>query len=295
MPSAQQPADLAVPADLASLRHQLDGLDEGIHDLIMRRAEVVEQIISSGAKAKGKVALRPGREAAIARRLLARHHGSFPRAGVVRVWRELICSMTAMQGPFLLAVCDIDPAGAYSAAAREHFGALVPLRAYRTPAQAIGEVSAGSAAAALLPLPSEGEPRSDAWWTALLYKDDPRIYVIARLPFWTIRPEGAPRVEALLVGSVPPDPSGVDRSLLGLEVAVDLSRARLGQALAAAGFDAGTTILRRDPGDPVAQVLVDVAGFVTDSDPRLASLMSAVLHPPIVLGAYAVPLEGDAK
>jgi chorismate mutase / prephenate dehydratase len=294
MSSALQPADLAVPTDLASLRQKLDGLDEAIHDLIMRRASVVEQIVASGAKAKGKVALRPGREAAIARRLLARHTGAFSRAGVVRVWRELICSMTAMQGPFILAVCDADPAGAYSAAAREHFGALVPLRAYRTPAQAIGEVSAGSASAALLPLPSEGEPRADAWWTALLHKDDPRIYVIARLPFWAPRPEGAPRVQALLVGSVPPDPSGDDRSLLGLEMAVDVSRARLGQALAAAGFDAGTTILRRDPGDSVAQVLVDVAGFVTESDPRLATL-TAVLHPPIVLGAYAVPLEGETK
>ncbi len=292
MSSALQPADRAAPVDLAALRQELDGLDDSIHDLIMRRAAVVERIVSSGVKEKGKVALRPGREAAIARRLLARHAGPYPRAGIVRIWRELVSAMTALQGPFVLAVCDSDPTGAYSAAAREHFGALVPLHTARTPAQAIGAVSAGAAAAALLPMPSEGEPRADAWWTTLLSKDTPRIHVIARLPFWSPRPEGAPRVEALLVGNVPPDPSGMDRSLLGLEVAVDVSRARLGQALAAAGFEAGPTILRRDPGDPVARVLVDVDGFVTDTDTRLASL-TAVLHPPIVLGAYAVPLEGE--
>ena len=42
-------------------------------------------------------------------------------------------------------------AALHAAIAREHFGALATLRVYRTPAQAIGEISAGSASAAMLP------------------------------------------------------------------------------------------------------------------------------------------------
>lgn len=276
---------------LSGLRAELDRLDDALHDLVMQRAAVVGQVAATGVK--GRVALRPGREAAIIRRLLARHAGRLPRSGVVRVWRELIAAMTALQGPFTIAVCDPDPACAHSAAAHEHFGASTPLHVHRTPAQAIREVTAGSAAAAVLPLPAEGEAPGAAWWTALLQRDDPRIHVTARLPFWTPRPDGAPKVQALVVSAAPPDPSGDDRSLLGLELALDVSRARLAQALAAAGFQAGTTILRRDPGAPVAHALVDVAGFVTDSDLRAAAL-TAILRPAIVLGAYAVPLPGAA-
>ncbi len=278
-------------ADLAALRGELDGLDDALHELLLRRAAVVEQVGRLGAK--GRVALRPGREASIVRRLVAQHTGRFPTVSLVRIWRELIGGMTALQGPYSLAICDPDPAGAYTAIAREHFGALLPLRTYRTPAQAIGEVSVGSASAAILPVPTEWEAASAAWWTALLHKDDPRIYVTAFLPFWAPRPDGAPKVQALVVCAAPPDPSGADRSLLGLEVALEQSRARLAQGLGLAGFDAGTTVLRRDPGAASALVLVDVAGFVAESDTRLAAL-TFTTRPPVVVGAYAVPLGGSA-
>ncbi|WP_158747645.1 chorismate mutase [Acidisphaera sp. L21] len=283
---------VGAPTDLASLRAELDRLDDELHTMLVQRAQVVEKV--GQLAVKGRVALRAGREAAIVRRLVGNHTGRFPVANLVRVWREILGGMTALQGTYSLAICDPDPGGAYTAIAREHFGALIPLRTYRTPAQAIGEISAGTASAAVLPAPTEWEEPSAAWWTALLHKDDPRIHVTACLPFWAPRPEGAPKVQALVVSAAPPDPSGADRSLLGLEMALDQSRARFAQGLAASGFDAGTTVLRRDPGAGSARVLVDVAGFVPETDPRLASL-TFTTRPPIVLGAYAVPIEGPAQ
>ncbi len=289
MSSTLKPPEPDVPSPLLVLRTQLDQVDDALHDLLLRRAKLVEQV--GQLAVKGRVALRPGREASIVKRLLANHSGRFPRSSLVMMWRELICGMTAIQGPFVLSVCDPDPTGAFTAIAREHFGALVPLRSYRTPAQAIRDVSAGSATAAVLPLPFDEEPVAGAWWTALLHKDEPRIHVTARLPFWAPRPDGSPKVQGFVVSAAAPDPSGNDRSLLGLEVALEHSRARLSQTLAAAGFDAGTTVLRRDPGSSAARVLVDVAGFVAENDPRLNHL-AATLRPPIVVGAYAVPIEG---
>ena len=289
MPSIPQPA--TTPPDLLALRREVDELDDALHDLVMRRAIVVEQV--GNLAVKGRVALRPGREAAIVRRLLARHTGRFPPGRLVQMWRELISGMTAIQGPFVLAVCAPDAASGYISATREHFGAQTPLRVHRTPAQAIGTVSAGTASAAVLPLPAEDEPASAAWWTALLHKDDPRIYIVARLPFWAPRPEGTRELPALLVSVAPPDPSGHDRSYLGLEVGMEQSRARLARILAEAGFDAGMTVLRRDAGSGAARVLVDVAGFVSEGDKRLAAL-AATLRPPIVLGAYAVPIGGTS-
>jgi len=297
-PAMSSPAPLhadppePAPLDrLAALRAELDGLDDLMHDTVMRRAGVVGQIAALGVK--GRTPLRPGREAAIIRRLLARHGGPFPRLGVVRAWRELINAFTAQQRPMLISVCEAEGGQAAAAAAREQFGALTPLRLHRTPAQAIREVSAGAATAAVLPLPAEGEAPAAAWWTALLHTGDPRIHVVARLPFWAARPEGAPQVQALVVAAAAPDPSGADRSLLGLELPLEVSRDRLGAALAAAGFVAGPVILRRDPGAPAARALADVDGFVADADPRLRALRS-VLRPPVVVGAYAVPIQEPA-
>ena len=285
-PVPAEPAEGDPAPSLAALRAELDRLDDALHDGLMRRAEVVARI--AALRVKAGPPLRPGREAAILRRLLARHAGPLPRHGVVRVWRELIAAMTEIQRPLAVAVCvDKDGTGGDGAAlAREQFGALVALRSHLTPAQALGEVASGAAAAAVLPMPTEEEAPARAWWTGLLHpgRDERRAYVVARLPFWAIRPEGAPRGQALVVSAVEPDPSGQDRTLLALELAPEGSRARLAQVLDRAGLEAGTVILRRDPG--VTRALVDVAGFVAADDPRLAALSPR----PAVLGAYAVPV-----
>ncbi len=284
MSSLMQPVPAATDGGtdrLAELRGELDRLDDALHDDLMRRAEIVAQV--AALHAKGAVPLRPGREAAILRRLLGRHAGALPLQGVVRLWRELFSATVTMQRPFVLAVCDEEDA---LALAREHFGALAPLHLHRSPAQALGQVAAGTAIAAILPVPAEGDAAARAWWTGLLHGHarEARLHIVARLPFWAPRPEGAPRGQAFVVTAAFPDPSGMDRSLLAIEVPQESSRGRLAQALAAAGLSAGSTILRRDPG--ITRALVDIDGFLEEADPRLAAI-----HPqPVVIGAYAVPV-----
>lgn len=279
-------------ATLAALRAELDRIDDNIHALLMARALVVEGVAALGTQ--GKVALRPGREADIIRRLLRNHHGALPRQVLPRMWRELLAGTTGMQRSYVITVCEPNPGREFVQCAREHFGALTPLRVHRTPAQAIGEVSAGRAIAAVLPMPAEEEQPALAWWTALLHRDEPRIYIVAKLPFWAQRPEGAPLVQALVVATAAPDASADDRSFLGLELALDTSRARLLTLLTAAGFSPGTIILRRDQLAGVAHALVDVADMVADNDPRLAAV-AELMRPPVVLGGYATPLEPDNR
>ena len=277
------------PGGLPALRAELDSIDDAMHALLIKRAKVVEHVARAGKRG----AYRPGREASIVRRLLRQHTGSLPPQAIVRIWRELLAGTTAMQGPFAIAVCEPDRGAAFTQAAREHFGALTPLRAYGSPGQAMADVSRGAAAVAVLPLPSETDTARDAWWTGLLQNEQPRMFVVARLPFWAARPDGAPAVQALVVATTEPDASDRDRSLLGLEFDMDVSRARLTAALTAAGLTPGTVILRRNQGAPVAHALAEVEGFLNDDDARLASLAS-VLRRPLVLGAYAIPETGGA-
>jgi chorismate mutase len=287
---ADPPDDDAALPSLANLRAELDRLDDAVHNLLMQRAGVVTQVAVLGAR--GKVPFRPGREAEIIRRLAGRHTGSLPKRVLPRMWRELFAATTSMQGSFVITVCEADPSGSFAACAREHFGMLTPLRVHRSPAQAIAEVSSGAATAAVLPLPVEDEPSSAAWWTALLHRDEPRIHVVARLPFWAPRSEGSPQAQAMVVAAAAPDASSRDRSLLGFELPPDMSRARLTAALTIVGLAPASIILRRDPSGHSAHGLIDVEGYVTDDDPRLAKLIESVERP-VVLGAYAVPMDGD--
>ncbi len=286
-PAADAPAASSPPATLGGLRAEIDAIDDALHDLLMRRAGVVARV-----GALRKVAFRPGREASIIRRLLARHAGPLPPRALARLWREIFASHIAIETPFTIAVCDVDGM-AFAAAAREHFGALTPLRVHRTPAQAIAEVSSRAATAAVLPMPVEEEAAHSAWWTALLHRDEPRIHVVARLPFWASpRPEGSVPVQALVVAASAPDPSGQDRALLGVEVPPEMSRARLAAALSAAGIVPGGVLLRRDAAGGAAHGLIDLEGAMADDDPRLAAIAAAGLRP-VVLGGYAVPVEAD--
>ena len=141
--------------DLTALRARLDELDDGIHDLLMQRAHVVESVARSGKPA----AFRPGREAAILRRLLSRHTGKLPARTLVRMWRELLAGTTAMQTAVTVAVWDPSPERALTAIAREHFGFLTPAIAHASPEAALDAVRAGTAAVAVLPF-------SPAWWPA---------------------------------------------------------------------------------------------------------------------------------
>ena len=271
--------------DLGSLRAELDQIDGAIHALLIRRAETVAGVAALGVK--GAVPLRPGREAAIIRRLLTHNAGQIlPNLAIVRIWRELLAAMTQQQRPMLITVAETADTAGMTPLAREHFGAATPLRIRRSSAQAVSEVSAGLAGAAVLPMPADGEPDAAAWWTALMHRGDPRIHVVARLPFWAPRAEGAVDTQALVVCAAPPDPSGHDRSLLALELPAEVSRARLVTLMTTAGFTPGPTILRRR--DPVMQALVEVDGFVRDDDVRLHTLPT--LRPPVIVGAYAIPI-----
>lgn len=293
--AASGPADTggeaATPGDgwrtggLPALRAEIDRIDDKVHHLLMQRAEIVEYVGRSGKPA----AFRPGREASIIRRLLARHHGALPPLAIVRIWRELLAGTTSMQAGFSLAVCDPDHGAPLTQLAREHFGALTPLRAYGSAGQALADVSHGVASVAVLPYPSD----IDNWWIALLHHE-PRLHITARLPFWKPRPDGSPAAQALVVASTPPDASDDDQSFLGMECDSDVSRARLSSELTGAGLKPETMVLIRQQGSPIANVLVEIAGYLSDDDGRLSRLGS-VLRRPIVLGGYAIPIAGGSR
>ncbi len=282
-----EPAEIAhpmAPDPLSLLRAELDAIDDRIHDLLMHRAAVIERVAREGGKRGAKI--RPGREAIILRRLLARHVGALPPQTIVRFWREMFAGALTIEGGQTVAVCSGDDNPDLAALAREHFGPLMPIRRHGNPTQTFADIERGQAQVAVLP-PWDEAPESH-WWTALMGTRNP-LSVIGKLPFWTRRPEGAPMGEAYVVAAIRPDSSGADRGLIALELPADISRARIAANLAQAGFSPGTIWLKR-MGESGVLALAEVEGLVDDDDARLMQI-PGVLTPPSVIGGFAVPLE----
>lgn len=266
---------LPAPADLTTLRAEIDAIDDGLHDLLMRRAAITGRLAAERIKGQGG-SFRPGREAAIFRRLLARHSGGLPPAALLRIWREIIASSLAQQGNFSVAVLAPRPDSPAIDLARGHFGANTPWRAHPTPARALAAVSAGEATVAVLPAPEDGEAPGTVWWPRL---EAPRLQVVAALPF--LAPARGPK--ALVVAASAADPTGRDRSLLRLEHAPEASRDALAASLAAAGLPPLRLILHRDAAPGPRHALAEVAGLLAAGDPRLPPLRADLL------GAFAEP------
>ena len=242
--------------DLGALRARLDEIDDKIHDLLIERARVVEGVARSGKTA----AFRPGREASILRRLLARHQGKLPAQTLVRMWREMLAGTTAMQTPISVAV--VRSEHQIAEIAREHFGFLTPVDEYTSIEGALSAVREGRNTVAVLAFPDQSQP----WWPGLTNLT-PQLHIVARLPFWSGRPGGVPSADALVIATTPPDASGADRSFLAHPSGPDDAH------LVASGLVRIAT----------HGAISEVQDLVTQGDPRLPAET-------IVLGGYAIPV-----
>lgn len=275
---------------LSGLRREIDDIDEALHDLVMRRAAVVERVKEAKKGAGGEI-FRPGREAEIVRRLAARHSGILPRDVIIRMWRELISAFVGIQGPFVVSVWDTGDVGCWDLA-RDHFGTRSKMTRLKSTRGVLHAVAEGDATVGVLPFPQEGE--ADPWWPALDVTTDRRLQICARLPFGSIGNGKGVRSGALVVAANAPEPSGDDRSFILIEQEEGSSRGGLSTAFGDAGFD--MEFIAGGASSDALMLLAEISGFVKPDDPRLADIGENApgVRSAHVVGAYAVPLGKSA-
>jgi chorismate mutase/prephenate dehydratase len=282
----------ATPSDLAELRRRLDEIDDKLHDLLIERVEIISMVAAS-KRDRRLAAFQPAREAEIIRRLVGRHHGDFPVATLVRMWREMLAATVRLQSPFAVAVFAPTEAQGFWDLARDHYGSSTPMSAYRSIGQVIRAVSEGQAAIGVLPMPQQGE--ADPWWRQLISKDESAPRVVARLPFGArgnARNDGA---DALAIGRGMQQETGADRTLLAMESTADISRGRIFRILSSLGLNCTFFASCEHAGGAVN--LIEIDGFVRISDPRLDSFRAQLgdaLHRLLPFGGYALPLPTAA-
>lgn len=274
---------------LAALRDEINGIDDEIHELIMRRAAIAARVRDSK---QGAPVWRPAREAQILRRLIERHEGPFPRTTIVQIWREIVSAMVRLQGEFAVAVYATENNRLCRDMARDHFGAETPLALYSSARAVLTAVQDGSATVGVLPIPEESE--ATPWWPILAGMSGSGTAVCARLPFAPGAPGNGDA--ALCVASIQPDESGRDRSLFVLRTNPQVSRARLNDAIAAAGIKPLRLIGRGTPPDDTSVFLAELDGFAGPDDPRIARLAdpdTGTVEAAVFIGVYAVPFDAE--
>jgi chorismate mutase len=164
---------------LADLRREIDRIDEGMHELLLERGQIIDRLIATKKTQETGSAFRPAREADMMKRLVQRHRGNLPLDTVESIWRVIISTFTYVQSPFAVHA-DLSAGDALMRdSARFHFGFTVPFVPHMGAASVVEAVTESRGDLGLIP--AFGIAGAGPWWTALEFKSAPKI--IARLPF----------------------------------------------------------------------------------------------------------------
>jgi chorismate mutase len=185
---------------LADLRRDIDRIDAAMHELLIERGEIIDQLIAVKKTEETDSAFRPAREADMMRRLVRRHHGSLPLDTAESIWRVIISTFTYVQAPFAVHA-DLSAGDALMRdSARFHFGFTVPFVAHMGAATVVEAVSGSKGDLGLVPAFAIAD--AGPWWTALEFTSAPKI--IARLPF-VERPDHPAALPVFVISRVTAD------------------------------------------------------------------------------------------
>jgi chorismate mutase/prephenate dehydratase len=151
-------AVVSAPRDLLAIRDQIDTVDEQLHALINRRAELARAVgISKHAAGHLVDYYRPEREAQVLRKALGRNRdGALRDEEILRLFREIMSACLAQEKP--LKVAFLGPEGTYAqSAVLKHFGHSVRALPLTSIDEVFQEVQAGNADFGVVPVENSSE------------------------------------------------------------------------------------------------------------------------------------------
>ncbi len=190
---------------LLEVRAEIDGLDRAILDAIERRAGLAAKV--SAAKS-GMHTFRPGREADLIRRLIAK--SVLPPPLIERIWRQIIGGNLTSQMPLKIAIIDRPEA---MAAANFRFGPSAEINRYSSNVDVISAVADGACHLGILPhWTSENTKFEKNGFDALIdaRANNRDVYISSISPHLS----GHGVVDAVIIAQILPDKSAADQTLV---------------------------------------------------------------------------------
>ena len=261
------------PAALETIRDEIDQVDDALLGLVAQRLRLADRLAALKSGNAG-LPLRPGREVALLRRLVAAAPAGVDSELVVELWRTLIAAMLRRQRALEVVV----GGGRGDAArlfdqARRHFGARIRIKDVGEPQTALQRAAENpETIVAVTSWPAA--PGVGAWWPALSERRFASLRLVAALPLLSANGD---EPEAALFAACDNEETGGDTSLV---LAFDPHH-RVQRALADQGLT-GREVARAEP-----RVLLRIEGFMGPDDPRVVAMARAGLDSVRVLGSYA--------
>ncbi|MDH5723292.1 MAG: chorismate mutase [Alphaproteobacteria bacterium] len=269
---------------LNEIREEIDAIDTNVHDLLMRRAELVNSV-ASAKKKEGLQIVQPAREAAMIRRLLTRHSGPLPKTTIIGIWRELVGAVALLQTGLSVCVAGQENDPTAWELAKQYFGSAVPMKRVGNAAEAINSVLEDETSFAVMPWPEQGD--ENPWWGNLFSHKD--LSIITALPYGAENIELASR-KVLILSKIKFMDSGNDISIIGLELKGDIRRDKIKEELETLGFevlDIYSAILGVQGQNRIH--LVELVGFIRDSESQLkkiSKLFGDNYYNSVMIGGY---------
>ncbi len=272
-------------------RRELQSIDHDIHDLLMRRAKVIEARAGDPAPS---APVRAAHAARILRGALARHSGKFPLRALVQIWCDIVFASDMQTTLHVFAGEDVP---GFRDLARTCFGCTLPIVNHNSAIAVVHACADDPLAIGLVP-PPESVENGKAWWEQLAPAGQPGPRISQCLPFVRNDPCPVPLPQGYAIAAVEQESTGRDTSILRLECNSEMSRARLQSLLRQAGFEAQILAASREASTSAAsRLLVANKGFVPPDDERLvtiANLVGDVLERVALVGGFADPFDAAA-
>ena len=157
---------------LQNIRNKIDSIDNKIHDLLIKRAEIVEKVVEEKRKYKeaNLVVYRPSREHEILVRIIQRHKGNLPEKSLINIWRNLISSYINMQAELTL-----NFSSTLDKIVNNHFGGDIKKEKTTTAIEAMKKLNENKVNITVLPYPNT----HNDWWAK--FKSYENIFVIGSI------------------------------------------------------------------------------------------------------------------
>ena len=245
----------------------------GLDQVDLELLAVVQRRLAAVAAEQGAAPLRPARDVATLRKLIAAAGEGVEADFIVELWRVLIEAETRRLGPIDVAVSGgPDPVRMHDIA-RRHFGARTRIYRANDAAGALKRAVEEPNVVAVVPWP--GPSGAGGWWPALSESKYHKLALVAALPM-----RGAKEADpdaAVFALNVRPEAAGDD---ITVALAFDQHH-RAQRVLAEAGF-AAKEVARSEP-----RVLYKISGFVAPDDVRVTALARGGLDGFRIVGSYA--------
>lgn len=241
---------------LTELRDRIDAIDAEMHRLLVERGTTIDALIRTKGTDKSGAAFRPGREADMMRRIVARHSGELPITTVEHIWREIITTFTRVQASFNVAIDGSADCDRMRDLARFYFGfsvSLVPL------ADAAAVIAHVGATGDLGIVARESKPATGAWWRTLGKPAGPQIMAVLPYIVFQGRPADLP---AFVISPPLSDPTPPDIRIFSVSAKSGFKPPKDCAVLADAGDGSGEMLVAAPNAVSVARFAAEIGGRI---------------------------------